>query len=110
MKKVVTLEDKLMDKYIEKALIDLTDIVNINMLHPTDEDRIKVTLRTLHKHNIAFDIDAIDDWLENNNWAEIPRKNFVGWATSISNGKSVRLKFKDTTIPTEEDIWTFLNS
>jgi hypothetical protein len=98
-----------MNPILEKALKSLSATCNKSALHPNDEDRIKVTLRTLSKNGVIVDANAIAKWLQANSWQEKPVKNIFFWATTISSGGRVQLKNK-IIAPTEKEIWEKLNS
>lgn len=82
---------------------------NITALHPSDEDLIKVTLKTLHKKHVPIDVNELKNWLINNNWQKNPVKNITTWAEAITTGGRVQIKHKNIA-PTEDDIWNILNS
>lgn len=97
-----------MNDMLEKAFKSLSVLCNKSGLHPLDEDRIKVTLRALHKNGIPIDIQSLDAWLVDNNWQQAPRKSIIFWAEAVSSGGRVQLKNKDSA-PTEKEIWARLN-
>ena len=98
-----------MNQLIEKAFKSLAVTCNISALHPSDEDRIKVTLKTLHKNGVAIDVTSLEQWLLKNNWQEKPVKNIVSWAKAVSTGGRVQLKHKNMA-PTEKEVWQKLNA
>jgi hypothetical protein len=98
-----------MHPILEKALKLLSVTCSKSALHPSDEDRIKVTLRVLIKNGVAIAPAAIEQWLIANSWQAKPIKNIISWATAISNGGRVQLKNK-TMAPTEKEVWQKLNA
>lgn len=94
---------------LEKALESLSATCNKSALHPSDEDRIKVTLRILNKNGVAIDPVFIEKWLIANSWQATPVKNFVSWATAVAHGGRVQLKNK-AMAPSESEIWKRLNA
>ena len=86
-----------------KALEYLTERCNITMLHTSDEDIIKVTLRALHKQGEVLNASAIEQWALKNNWQSTPVKNLSKWAKAIGSGGRVQLKYKNMA-PTEKEI------
>ncbi|WP_337879317.1 hypothetical protein [Rheinheimera sp.] len=98
-----------MDPILIKALESLTITSNIAALHASDEDTIKVTLKTLHKNDVGLPPQLIENWLLANKWQPNPIKCVVQWASTIGSGGSVRLKFKDRA-PKEKEVWARLNA
>lgn len=98
-----------MERILEKALESLSATCNKLGLHALDEDRIKVTLRTLHKNGIPIDIPSLDAWLVVNNFQKAPRKAIISWAKEISSGGRVQIKNKENA-PTEREVWARLNA
>lgn len=98
-----------MDPILIKALESLTITSNIVGLHTSDEDNIKVTLKVLHKKGISLSPQGIESWLLANQWQPNPIKSVVKWASTIGNGGSVRLKFKQFS-PTEKEVWARFNA
>ncbi|WP_444932067.1 DUF1889 family protein [Microbulbifer sp. SSSA002] len=98
-----------MNQLIDKAFEYLTITCNTSSLHPNDEDRIKVTLRTLHKNKVSIDIASLEDLLKSNNWQDKTIKNVVKWAKAVTSGGGVKLKHKNMA-PTEKELWKKLNS
>lgn len=98
-----------MDNMLEKAFESLSLTCNKSGLHALDEDRIKVTLRALHKNGVPIDIQSLDAWLVDNNWQEKPRKSVISWAEAISSGGRVQVKHKENA-PTEKEVWERLNA
>lgn len=98
-----------MDPILIKALESLTITSNIAALHTSDEDTIKVTLKTLHKNGVGLPPQLIENWLLANKWQPNPIKSVVQWASTIDSGGSVRLKFKDSA-PKEKEVWARLNA
>ncbi len=93
-----------MHNTLEQALKYLTSIVNIQLLHVTDEDRIKVVLRALKRNDIGLPQSAIKRWLDENNWDNKSRDDFLKWAKAIESGGSVRLS-NTQRAPSEKDVW-----
>lgn len=98
-----------MNPLVEKAFQSLTNICNRASLHPNDEDRVKVTLKTLYKNGVPIDIDALENWLINNHWQKKPISNVVSWAQAITSGGRVQLKNKDGA-QSEAEVWKRLNA
>lgn len=98
-----------MNVIVEKALISLTEDCNTTMLHPQDEDLIKLTLKVLNKHGVKLESDEIESWLLENSWEPSPVKSLVTWAKTISEGGRVQLKYKSM-LPSEKSIWEHLNA
>ncbi|POZ49822.1 hypothetical protein [Methylovulum psychrotolerans] len=80
-----------MNETLEKAFKSLSVTCNKTALHPSDEDRIKVTLRVLHQNNIAIDVESLESFLLENGWQKMPIKNIVSWATAVCNGGRVQV-------------------
>ncbi|WP_132228429.1 hypothetical protein [Marichromatium gracile] len=93
-----------MNHLLEKAFKSLSVTCNKSSLHALDEDRIKVTLRTLHNNGIEINPPDLESWLIENNWQKKPRSLIVTWAKSISDGSQVKIKNKESA-PTEKEIW-----
>ena len=98
-----------MNPLVEKAFESLSVICNTTALHPSDEDRIKVTLKVLHKNNVEIDVNELRSWLISNSWQVKPVKNVISWAEKITTGGRVQIKHKNMA-PTENDIWQQLNA
>lgn len=98
-----------MNSIIKKAFESLTVTCKTTSLHPTDEDRIKVTLKALHKNGITIDTAILETWLSDNGWAQKPIKDIVKWASSVTTGGRVQLKSK-VTAPNEKEVWKRLNA
>lgn len=92
-----------MTPFIEEALKLLTSRCNLSGLHSNDEDLIKVTLRALKKQGEIIDPAAIEQWALSNNWQPKPLKDLISWASAVSSGGRVQLKFK-AMAPTEKEI------
>jgi hypothetical protein len=93
-----------MNEIFKKAFNDLSIICNQTILHPNDEDQIKVTLSVLHKKNIEIDLSKLNSWLSENGWEEKAVRNIISWATAIYSGSKVHLNNK-ATAPTENEVW-----
>ena len=98
-----------MDYILEKALLSLTTTCNKTALHPNDEDRIKVTLRTLYTNDIVLNSTEIERWLVSNNWKSSPVKQIIIWVRKISSGGQVKIKDNNFSL-TEQEVWTRLNA
>jgi|TARA_R110002072_G_scaffold100888_2_gene222343 hypothetical protein len=98
-----------MDQMLEKAFESLSVSCNKSGLHALDEDKIKVTLRALHKNGVPIDIESLNTWLVDNNWQQTPRKAIIFWAKAVSSGGRVQVKNKDSAL-TEKEIWERLNA
>lgn len=98
-----------MDQMLEKAFESLSVSCNKSGLHALDEDKIKVTLRALHKNGVPIDIESLNAWLVDNNWQQTPRKAIIFWAKAVSSGGRVQVKNKDSAL-TEKEIWERLNA
>lgn len=81
-----------MESLVEKAFESLTTTCNITFLHPSDEDRVKVTLKVLHKNGIEINVRELESWLVNNNWQAKPIKSVVSWAEAVTTGGRVQIK------------------
>jgi hypothetical protein len=97
-----------MNQVLIKAFNSLTTTCNTTALHPSDEDRIKVTLKTLHKNGINIDDDSLENWLLENKWQKTPVKNVMKWAEAVSTGGRVQIKNKSMA-QTEKQIWDKLS-
>lgn len=97
-----------MDQLAVKAFQSLTNICNTTALHPNDEDRIKVTLKALHKNGVVINIAALENWLLNNSWQTKPIKSVTAWASEVATGGRVQLNNKQIA-PTEKQVWERLN-
>ena len=97
-----------MNNLVEKSLQRLSVQCNKSALHPMDEDKIKVTLKTLYKHNVEINVNEIESWLVENNWKNMPVKNFTKWANTITTGGRVQIKHKQMA-PSEKKVWQKLN-
>jgi len=98
-----------MDNMLKKAFESLSLTCNKSGLHALDEDRIKVTLRALHKNGVPIDIQLLDAWLADHNWQKNPRKAVISWAEAVSSGGRVQVKHKESA-PTEKEVWERLNA
>jgi len=98
-----------MDKMLEKAFKSLSVTCNKSGLHALDEDRIKVTLRALHKNGVPIDIPSLEAWLVDDNWQQSPRNAIITWARAVSSGGRVQIKHKDSA-PTEKEVWQRLSA
>lgn len=98
-----------MNDLLEKAFESLSITCNKSALHALDEDRIKVTLRTLYKNGVHIDIPSLEDWLIENDWQQKPRKFIIAWAEEVSDGGQVKIKNKESA-PTEKEVWARLNA
>jgi len=98
-----------MNQVLIKAFNSLTTTCNTTALHPNDEDRIKMTLKTLHKNGIHIDVDSLEDWLLDNKWQKTPIKNVLKWAETVSTGGRVQIKNKSM-VQTEKQIWDRLSA
>jgi len=92
-----------MSPFVEESLKYLTERVNLSGLHSNDEDTIKVTLRVIKNQGETLDPGEIESWALSNNWQPKPLKNLVNWATAVSAGGRVQLKFKNMA-PSEAQI------
>ncbi len=97
-----------MNNLVEKALNSLNTL-NKSSLHPTDEDRIKVTLKALHKNEVEINLNELESWLIENNWQKKPIKSIVTWAEAITSGGRVQIKHKQMA-PTEKEVWERINA
>lgn len=98
-----------MDKLLKKAFESLSVACNKSGLHVLDEDRIKVTLRALHKNGVPIDIPSLEAWLVEDNWQQTSRKAIISWAKAVSSGGRVQIKHKENA-PTEKEVWERLNA
>ena len=98
-----------MNSLLLKALTSFSATCNKAMLQPNDEDRIKLTLKVLHKNRIPINPAEIEPWLQANHWSSRSVASIVGWAQTISAGGKVQLCNKNPKL-TENDVWTKLNS
>ena len=97
-----------MDQMLEKAFESLSVSCNKSGLHALDEDKIKVTLRALHKNGVPIDIESLNTWLVDNNWQQTPRKAIIFWAKAVSSGGRVQVKNKDSAL-TEKEILSLIH-
>lgn len=93
-----------MNSLVEKAFRSLTTTCNITLLHPNDEDRIKVTLKALHNNDVRIDSSELEAWLVKEGWSPKPIKNVALWLRAIANGGRVQLKYK-AMVKSEEEVW-----
>ena len=98
-----------MNSLLSKALNSFAATCNKARLQPNDEDRIKLTLKVLHKNRIPINPAEIEQWLQANNWSQKSVTTIVSWAQAISSGGKVQLTNKNPKL-TENDVWTKLNS
>ena len=98
-----------MNPLVKKAFESLAVTCNTTALHPSDEDRVKVTLKALHKNNVVIDVNELKSWLISSGWEGNPVKNITSWAEKITTGGRVQIKHKNMA-PTENDIWKQLNA
>ena len=98
-----------MNSLLLKALTSFSSSCNKAMLQANDEDRIKLTLKVLHKNRIPINPAEIEPWLQANHWSSRSVASIVGWAQTISAGGKVQLSNKNPKL-TENDVWTKLNS
>ena len=98
-----------MNSLLLKALTSFSATCNKAMLQANDEDRIKLTLKVLHKNRIPINPAEIEPWLQANHWSSRSVASIVGWAQTISAGGKVQLSKKNPKL-TEDDVWTKLNS
>ena len=98
-----------MNSLLLKALKSFSTTCNKAMLQANDEDRIKMTLKVLHKNRIPINPAEIEPWLLANQWPSRSVTSIVGWAEAISSGGKVQLTTKNPKL-TENEVWTKLNS
>jgi len=98
-----------MNSILEKALKSLSITCNLTALHPSDEDSIKITFKTLHKNGVLLEAGEIENWLVQNNWQASPIKSAISWVQAISSGGRVQIKHKSNA-PTEKEVWSRLNA
>ncbi len=98
-----------MNSLLLKALKSFSATCNKSMLQANDEDRIKLTLKVLHKNRIPINPVEIEPWLIANQWSSRSVASIVGWAEAISSGGKVPLTAKNPKL-TENEVWTKLNS
>ena len=97
-----------MNSLLLKALTSFSSSCNKAMLQANDEDRIKLTLKVLHKNRIPINPAEIEQWLQANNWSANSVTSIVGWAQTISAGGKVALGSRNPKL-TENEVWTKLN-
>ena len=93
-----------MHKHLKTSLEVLTAVSNRSALHALDEDRIKLHLRVLAKHDVPLDANEIQAWLLVNHWQPGPVKQVVAWAKSIAEGGRVQIR-NASSLPSEADVW-----
>ena len=98
-----------MNSLLLKALKSFSTTCNKAMLQANDEDRIKMTLKVLHKNRIPINPAEIEQWLLANNWPQRSVSSIASWAQAISSGGKVQLTNKNPKL-TENDVWTKLNA
>lgn len=98
-----------MNSLLSKALNSFAATCNKARLQPNDEDRIKLTLKVLHKNRIPINPAEIEQWLQANNWSANSVTSIVGWAQTISAGGKVALGSRNPKL-TENEVWTKLNA
>ena len=98
-----------MNSLLLKALKSFSATCNKAMLQANDEERIKLTLKVLHKNRIPINPAEIEQWLQANNWSQKSVTTIVSWAQAISSGGKVQLTNKNPKL-TENEVWTKLNS
>ena len=97
-----------MHPLVEVALNNLSVTCFRSAVHPQDEDRIKVTLKALKKHQVELDLDEVERWLVSENWDARSIQRTIKWARTIMEGGTVQLKNK-AAASSEKEIWTHLN-
>lgn len=98
-----------MNSLLLKALTSFSSSCNKAMLQANDEDRIKLTLKVLHKNRIPISPAEIEAWLVANHWPSRSVTSIVGWAQALSSGGKLQLTNKNPKL-TENEVWTKLNS
>ena len=98
-----------MNSLLSKALNSFATTCNKARLQPNDEDRIKLTLKVLHKNRIPINPAEIEPWLLANQWPSRSVASIVGWAEAISSGGKLQLTNKNPKL-TENEVWTKLNA
>ena len=98
-----------MNSLLLKALKSFSATCNKTMLQANDEDRIKLTLKVLHKNRIPINPAEIEPWLVANQWSSRSVTSIVGWAQALSSGGKLQLSNKNPKL-TENEVWTKLNS
>ena len=98
-----------MNSLLSKALNSFAATCNKARLQPNDEDRIKLTLKVLHKNRIPINPAEIEPWLLANQWPSRSVTSIVCWAEAISSGGKLQLTNKNPKL-TENEVWTKLNS
>ena len=98
-----------MNSLLLKALTSVSSSCNKAMLQANDEDRIKLTLKVLHKNRIPINPAEIEAWLVANHWPSRSVTSIVGWAQALSRGGKLQVTNKNPKL-TENEVWTKLNS
>jgi hypothetical protein len=98
-----------MNSLLLKALSSFSTTCNKAMLQTNDEDRIKLTLKVLHKNRIPINPAEIEQWLLANHWPQRSVTPIVSWAQAISSGGKLQLTNKNPKL-TENEVWTKLNA
>lgn len=98
-----------MNSLLLRALTSFSSSCNKAMLQANDEDRIKLTLKVLHKNRIPINPAEIEAWLVANHWPSRSVTSIVGWAQALSSGGKLQLTNKNPKL-TENEVWTKLNS
>ncbi len=98
-----------MDRLIISAIEYLADTCNKSGLHPTDEDRVKITLKVLHKHGLSAKSNELRLFLESTGWAKQPVKDIIKWADLVFSGGRVQIKHK-VHAPSENEVWSQVNA
>ncbi|MGL4206918.1 MAG: hypothetical protein ACRCRW_12470 [Aeromonadaceae bacterium] len=98
-----------MNSLLLKAMNSFSVTCNKAMLQPNDEDRIKLTLKVLHKNRIPINPAEIEQWLQANNWSQRSVTTIVSWAQTISSGGKLPLGNRNPKL-TENEVWAKLNA
>ena len=96
-----------MDNLLQIATSSLSLTCNTGSLHPSDTDRIKITLKALYHNKVSIEPELLESQLTERGWNHKEIIKVKNWAEAIQSGRKVLIKHKSSA-PKERDVWAKL--